>query len=82
MPISRDSYSPEEIQFIRGVGFKIQYYRKKAGISQADLAEHVDMSLTTIARLESSCLSAPSMVGLYRIAKTLGITPDKLVQLD
>lgn len=82
MPISRKTYTKDEQEFIRNVGFKIQFYRKKSGLSQTQLAEQVDLSLTTIGRLESSAVSAPSLISLYRIAKVLSVRPEQLLNVD
>ena len=82
MPISRKTYTEDEQEFIRSVGYKIQYFRKRAGLSQSQLAEKVDMSVTTIGRLEGSALFAPSLVGLYRIAKALNIKPEQLMSFE
>lgn len=82
MPIAQKTYTVDEENFVKNIGFKIQFFRKRAGLSQSELAEQVDMSLTTIGRLESFALAAPSLVGLYRIAKALGVNPEQLLKFD
>ena len=80
MPISRKDYTADEQEFIRNVGYRIQFFRKHAGLSQAQLAEKVEMSVTTIGRLESASLFAPSLVALYRIAQVLNVKPEQLLK--
>lgn len=82
VPISRKDYTAGEQEFIKNVGYRIQFFRKRAGLSQAQLAEKVEMSVTTIGRLEGSSLFAPSLVALYRIAQALKIKPEQLLKED
>lgn len=71
MPISKKTYMAKEKKPLKTMGFRIQFYRKLAGISQAQLAELADMSTVTIGRLEGTKVVGTSLVGLYRIAKAL-----------
>lgn len=82
MPIARKTYSEDEKEFIRNIGFKIQFFRKKAGYSQYQLAEKAELSETTIGHLESQAAYGLSVVALFRIAKALNIAPDKLLKFD
>ena len=82
MPISRKEYTADEQKFIKNVGYRIQFFRRRAELSQAQLAEKVDMSVTTIGRLEGTSLFAPSLVALYRIAQALGVKPEQLLKTD
>jgi transcriptional regulator with XRE-family HTH domain len=82
MPISRKTYTKEENQFLKNIGFKIQFLRKKAGMSQHDLAEKADLSYATISHLESTSVYGLSIVAVHRIANALGVEPDQLMKFD
>lgn len=41
---SRSEYLMGEAQFLKNIGFRIQYFRKKANLSQEQLAEKSDLS--------------------------------------
>ncbi|SHI19356.1 helix-turn-helix domain-containing protein [Desulfosporosinus lacus] len=76
---SNSSYSKEEQQFLKNIGFKIQFLRKQRGISQSELAESSGLSDTTISHLESTSAYGISMIALYRIAKALDVDPSQLL---
>ena len=82
MPISRKTYTEEENQFLKNIGFKIQFLRKKRGMSQFELAEKADLSYTTIGHLESTSIYGLSIVAIYRIASALDVEPDQLLRFD
>ncbi|UQZ88173.1 XRE family transcriptional regulator [Deltaproteobacteria bacterium Smac51] len=82
MPIAKRTYTEEEKEFVRNIGFRIQYFRKKAGLTQFQLAELVDLSEATIGQLESRNVYGLSIVALYRIAKVLSVEPFQLLQFD
>ncbi|MCL2494355.1 MAG: helix-turn-helix transcriptional regulator [Oscillospiraceae bacterium] len=82
MPINRKTYTEEENQFVKNIGFKIQFLRKKRGMSQFELAEKADLSYTTIGHLESTSVYGLSIVSIYRIAGALGVEPDQLLKFD
>ena len=82
MPISRKTYTEEEKQFLKNIGFKIQFLRKKTGMSQFELAEKADLSYATISHLESTSIYGLSIVAVYRIANALGVDPDQLMRFD
>ena len=82
MPNKKKTYAPEEEQFLKNVGFRVQYLRKKRGMSQFELAEMADMSYTTISHLESTTVYGVSIISLFRIAKALGVTIDYLLKID
>jgi len=82
MPIARKTYSDEEKEFVRNIGFKIQFFRKKAGYSQYQLAEKAELSETTIGHLESQADYGLSVVALFRIAKALNVGPDQMLKFD
>ena len=82
MPISRKTYTEEEKQFLKNIGFKIQFLRKKAGMSQLQLAEKADLSYATISHLESTSVYGLSIIAIYRIANALGVDPDQVMKFD
>ena len=60
------------------IGIKIGYYRRRAGMTQAELAEHSGLTLSYISQLESPNLPyCPSVKALFTIAKALGVRPAK-----
>ncbi len=65
------------------IGIKIGYYRRKAGMTQAELAEHTGLTLSYISQLESPNLPyCPSVKALFTIAKALGIKASRLIDID
>jgi len=82
MPNRYKTYTEEEEQFLKNIGFKVQFLRKKCGMSQFELAEKSDMSYNTISHLESTSVYGVSIIALYRIAKALGVSPDQLLKFD
>ena len=61
------------------IGVNILYYRKKAGLTQAELAEKVAISTNPLQRIETA-VSVPSLPRLLDIADALGISAEKLFQ--
>jgi transcriptional regulator with XRE-family HTH domain len=82
MPISKKTYTEKEKQFLKNIGFKIQFLRKKAGMSQNELAEKSDLSYATISHLESTSVYGLSIVAIHRIANALGVEPGQLMKFD
>ena len=82
MPISKKTYTTKENQFLKNIGFKVQFLRKKRGMSQLELAEKADLSYATISHLESTSVYGLSIVAIYRIAEALGVEPDQLLKFD
>jgi len=82
LPISRNTYSQEESQFLKNIGFKIQFLRKKAGMSQLELAEKAELSYATISHLESTAVYGLSIVAIHRIARALDVEPDQIIKFD
>lgn len=82
MPISKKTYSDEEKQFLKNIGFKIQFLRKKAGMSQLELAEKSDLSYTTISHLESTAVYGLSIISFHRIALALDVEPYQIMKFD
>ena len=66
-----------EINF-KLIGRRIKEFRSMKHISQAELAELIDMSVPYISRVETATKKA-SLTVLVRIADVLGITVDSLL---
>ena len=82
MPVNAKKLSANECDFLCNIGFRIQYMRKKARMSQAQLAERSGLADSTISHLESTSVYGLSIVAIYRIAGALGLEPDQLLKFD
>lgn len=80
--MARSIYTEQEAQFLKNIGYRVQFFRKKAGLSQEELAERYGMSYSTISHIESTSPYPMSIVALYRIANVLGISPYQLLRFD
>jgi len=56
----------------------IRKYRKKLKLTQEGLARKVDISYSTIIKLETGVISDPRMETLKKLAKALDISIDEL----
>ena len=56
---------------------RIKTARKAAGLTQAELAEHIDISVNAVAKLEND-LMTPSLQTLVNIANVLHLDMDRL----
>jgi transcriptional regulator with XRE-family HTH domain len=68
--------------FLRNIGYKVQFTRKKKGLSQAELAERSGLADSTISHLESTSVYSVSLVVLFRIAVALDVEPKTLLDFD
>ncbi len=75
-------HTNEENDFLRNIGFRVQFFRKMRGLSQEELAERCGLSYSTISHIESTSSYPFSMVALYRIARALDIEPYQLLKFD
>ena len=82
MPIDARKLSKEEQTFLKNIGFRVQFMRKKAGLSQAELAERSGLADSTISHLESTSVYSVSLVVLHRIALALEVEPKTLLDFD
>ena len=82
MPVNAENLTINECAFLRNIGFRIQYMRKKAGMSQAELAEKSGMADSTISHLESTSVYSISLVALFRISSALNVEPKALLDFD
>lgn len=79
---SVSKYTEDEAQFLKNIGFKIQFYRKKAGMSQEQLAEKCGLSYSTISHIESTSSYSLSILALFRISNALQVSPHQLLMFD
>ena len=49
--MARSIYTEQEAQFLKNIGYRVQFFRKKAGLSQEELAavSYTHLTLPTIA---------------------------------
>ena len=70
----------EARDFLTALGSEIAIWRKRRGLSRADLARKVDVSETTIGRIERGGPSAAAATSdVWRIATALGLSFSDLV---
>ncbi|MEG0165398.1 helix-turn-helix transcriptional regulator [Anaerorhabdus sp.] len=60
----------------------IQIFRKRIGLSQNELAKKIEVSNSTILRLENGEMSNPTLTILCKLSGELGVTLDELVYGD
>lgn len=76
------NYTKEEAQFLKNIGYRIQFFRKKTDLSQEQLAEKSDISWSTLSHIESTEAYPVSLRVLYRIAAALEVEPYQLLKFD
>lgn len=65
----------------RRLGIKIAYYRKLAGLTQAELAERIDKSTAFLGQVEApGIVCGISLETLFKIVRELDIPPEKLLE--
>ena len=65
----------------KGMGFKIAYYRKRAGYTQEVFAEQIGKSTSFIGQIEGhGTTKGVSLETLFKIADILGVPPGKLFE--
>lgn len=63
------------------LGLNIAYYRKRAGMTQEQLAERVDISRSHLSAIEAPNIIRPfSLEILFDLARELEIRPSKLLE--
>ena len=80
--MARALFGRKRTGYLKNIGYRVQFFRKKAGLSQEELAERCGMSYSTISHIESTSPYPMSIVALYRIANVLGISPYQLLRFD
>ncbi len=63
---------------MRNIGEKVKFYREQQNITQAQLAEEVDVDRSNISKIETG-ESSGSLPLLFRIADALGVTVAELL---
>ena len=61
------------------IGRKIKSFRKKRGLTQAELAEKIDLSEKHISKIEAS-IHVPSLSAFFKIAEALEIGMEELIK--
>lgn len=70
-------------EILLDIGIKIGYYRRKSGMTQAELAERAGLTLSYISQLESPNLPyCPSVKTLFTLAKIFGIKASKPIDIE
>lgn len=65
------------------LGKNIALYRKRKNMTQAELAEKVNISRTHMSNIEAPNMITPvSLKVIFDIADVLNIAPDKLFKMD
>jgi transcriptional regulator with XRE-family HTH domain len=82
MPVNAEKLTVDERNFLRNIGFRVQFMRKKLGLSQSELAERSGLADSTISHLESTSVYSVSLVVLHRIASALGVEPKAFLDFD
>jgi predicted transcriptional regulator len=54
--------------------------RRRAGLTQIELAEKSNVGITTITRIESGHIPEPRVSTLRKLARALGISPAELLE--
>ena len=62
------------------IGKNIRKIRQQQKLSQERLARLTDISLNTLTKIESGFTKRPSIQTIHKIAKSLGVSLDKLVE--
>ena len=63
------------------IGLNITYYRKRAGMTQDQLAEKVEMSRAYLGEIEApNMVTSLSLEMIFRIADALGVPASKLLE--
>lgn len=65
------------------IGLKVSYFRKKAGLTQEQLADAMGVGTSFIGQIEAPNIAkAISLDTLFRIAKVLDVPPYKFLVVD
>ena len=71
--------TPKEKEFLRRFGLRIQQLRKRAGLTQENLAERLDVNQGMISQLENG--NAGILLSrLVLLAEALGVPPHSLLK--
>lgn len=62
------------------IGKNVRKYRTKKSLSQEDLSRKSGVKYTTLTKIESNVIKAPSVFVVAKIAKTLGVSIENLLK--
>lgn len=62
------------------IAYRLQTLREKAGLSQQEVAEKADLSLSLIAKMEQGRKADPRASTLLALAKALGVRAGELIE--
>ena len=62
------------------IGKNVRKYRTKKSLSQEDLSRKSGVKYTTLTKIESNVIKAPSVLVMAKIAKTLGVSIENLLK--
>ena len=75
--------SLESIKYYEELSYNIAYYRKRAGMTQEDLAEKIDISRSHLSAIEAPNIIKPfSLEILFQIATALEVEPYDLFRIS
>lgn len=65
------------------IGLKVSYFRKRAGLTQEQLADKMGVATSFIGQIEApNIVKSISLDTLFRIAKALDVPPYKFLMYD
>ena len=80
--MQNDNVAFENKDYYIEVGLNIAFYRKRAGMTQDNLAEKAGLSRSQLSAIETPNIIRPfSMETLFNIARSLNVEPYKLLQV-
>ena len=75
--------SDEFADYYINIGLKVSYFRKRAGLTQEQLADKMGVGTSFIGQIEAPNIMKPiSLDTLFRIAKALDVSPYKFLYFD
>lgn len=75
--------SLESIKYYEELSYNIAYYRKRAGMTQEDLAEKIDISRSHLSAIEAPNIIKPfSLEILFQIATAPEVEPYDLFRIS
>lgn len=78
---SAKEIAPENRAYYRELGLNIAFYRRRAGLTQEQLAEKVNISRSHLSALEApNIVRTCSLELLFDLARALDTTPSRLLE--
>jgi transcriptional regulator with XRE-family HTH domain len=68
-------------KILRAFGTYVRELREKAGLTQKQLANNMDVEISQISRIETGKIN-PSLCTIVKLANTLEIKPSKLMDFE